>query len=857
MLRVALATVRARRAGFAGSFLAILLAVTLITACMEMLVSAGEQPKHAPRLAAAAIYVTASPSARIGGSQSYMLPERPRLGAGLASLLGSLPGVRAAVPDLSFPAALAGQNGQLAATPGGLPLLGHPWSSAALTPFRITAGHAPATTGQVVTDAGLAASAHLRPGDRVLVATQAGPARAFVVCGIAAPPHGGTLPDQSAMFFSAATAAVLAGAQGKTDAQGKADAIGILASRGVSGARLTGEIRVALTRARIRGAQIVTAGHSAAAESPAVLPDYTATSDLLTPLAVLAGIVAAFALASTFSLVIVQRMQEFALLRAVGATRRQVRRMVLAEAWLLGLAAIAAGIPLGFATAAGLTAMFTATGLAPSGFTLHLSWLPTALGAGAALVIPPVAVQAASRRAARARPAEALRASTATRQVITPGRLTLGGLCLAAAAALTALFSATSGQTGALVALLLAYLLAAAFAFLAPLAARPAAALLGRAHQSRRSARAELAAASLRTQARRFGSVIAPVVLAITMAGALLSFVATLNQVAALQNQRALAAQQVIIPADSAVGLPASLASQIRSLPGVSAATTITPVPITVSHRGGAYPANAQALDSGHHPPGWQPQTRTGSLAGVHGRGVALESSFAAENHMAAGDQVTLWLPDGQASAARIAATYRSAAGSDMIIPGSIAAGHTRAAAQAIYITGTPGANISALAARLARLTRQYPGAQALGRSSYLASLERQTTTQNDKAYYLIAAVITGFAMLSMANTFLIATAGRRREFASLRLVGATSRQVLAMISTEAALTIGAGMVAGSAIALGSSALMGTKMAGTLILSVPTGPFSLLILACAGIGLIATLVPARGVLRARPVEMAG
>src|SRR5205814_3725205 len=101
--------------------------------------------------------------------------------------------------------------------------------------------------------------------------------------------------------------------------------------------------------------------------------------------------------------------------------------------------------------------------------------------------------------------------------------------------------------------------------------------------------------------------------------------------------------------------------------------------PITVSHSGGTYSANALALDAGNHPYGWQPQALTGSLAGVHGRGVALESGFAAENHMAAGEQITLWLPDGHTSTAAIAATYRSAAESDMIIPASLAAGHTRA----------------------------------------------------------------------------------------------------------------------------------------------------------------------------------
>lgn len=136
--------------------------------------------------------------------------------------------------------------------------------------------------------------------------------------------------------------------------------------------------------------------------------------------------------------------------------------MVLAEAGLLGLGALAAGVPLGFAAAAGLVAILTVTGLAPSEFALHLSWLFALLGAIAALVIPPVAAGAASRRAARARPAEALRAASAARQAITAGAPDTGrdmpGRCGDTDSAL----SATPGQTGALVAPMLPYLLAAA-----------------------------------------------------------------------------------------------------------------------------------------------------------------------------------------------------------------------------------------------------------------------------------------------------------------------------------------------------------------------------------------------------------
>src|SRR4051794_20421343 len=129
MLRLALLSTRGRLGTFAGAFIALFTSAVLVMAgCMTLEAALRTHPP-VERYSAAAAVVTGQ---QIVGEEHVALGERARLSAATATRLASVPGVRAAIADVSVPVWLAGR-----------PTVAHGWSSAALTPYVLSAGRAP------------------------------------------------------------------------------------------------------------------------------------------------------------------------------------------------------------------------------------------------------------------------------------------------------------------------------------------------------------------------------------------------------------------------------------------------------------------------------------------------------------------------------------------------------------------------------------------------------------------------------------------------------------------------------------------------------------------------------------------
>ncbi len=158
-------------------------------------------------------------------------------------------------------------------------------------------------------------------------------------------------------------------------------------------------------------------------------------------LAGIAGAVALFVVAGTFALAIAQRRRETAVLRALGATPRQVRRLIAAEALIVSVLATALGLAAGAPLAGGLVDLLAGHGTVPRGFAPVASWIPLAGAIALGIGIAQVAVVAAARRAGRTAPAEALREAAIEHG--RPGVLQLlaGVLCLAGGATMSLVFS--------------------------------------------------------------------------------------------------------------------------------------------------------------------------------------------------------------------------------------------------------------------------------------------------------------------------------------------------------------------------------------------------------------------------------
>ena len=201
MLTLAWQTVKARTGGFIGAFVAILCGTALVAACGILMESGFRGGVPTERYAAADVVVTGDRTVRPPGGDVLAFEhaaEQPAVPAGLVDKIAAVPGVRAAVPERTFPVVVVGPDGRASADK---PSFGHNWESAVLAPFTLKSGRAPASGNEVVLDSGLAAHAGVDVGGEVSVMTRSAPVR-YLVAGIAEAPGN----RQASVFFSSAKA---------------------------------------------------------------------------------------------------------------------------------------------------------------------------------------------------------------------------------------------------------------------------------------------------------------------------------------------------------------------------------------------------------------------------------------------------------------------------------------------------------------------------------------------------------------------------------------------------------------------------------------------------------------------------
>ncbi|MEV7867209.1 ABC transporter permease [Streptomyces sp. NPDC088124] len=862
-------SIRARRAGFVASFLAVLGGAVLVTACGVLLQSglfAGIAPQ---RYAAAPVVVGAAQSVTAvdpeGPDLVETLPERAMLPAELVERIAAVPGVRSATGEISFPATLLTEDGRPVPAPSGHEVLGHGWGSAELTPYTLREGAAPRGDGEVVLDAATAGRAGAGVGSTVRIATADGVVP-YRVVGVAAARGADELPRQSALFFTDDRARALSGHPREVVA------VAVVGDPGVRTAapallawlptftddtltrRVTDALEKegygtdrAVVRAGVERGEVEFIG---AAQSRSVLTLVSSSFSgfvLMIVLLVVAG---------TLSLVVHQRRREIALLRAVAATPRQIHRMLATEAQLVAGAAALLGVAPGYLAAQALRDGFARIGVIEEGFTLSLGPVPAVVAVLLCLGTARLAVWAAARRQVRIGPVAALRESTVERPDIGRGRIAGGYVVLGLAAVALVAVAFVPQNLATLPAVLCSMLALIAAAMLGPRLMAALARIAGAGLLRHFRVSGYLAAANSAAGSRRLAAAVTPLALTIGFASSQFYSQTTLSEATQYQARQATVAPYVVTGPG---GVAPDVAAAARRVPGVTAATPLVATEVVAVERTlldeRLSRSRAYGVDAGGLRGTLDLPVAEGTLGDLRGDTVALSETEARYLRKGIGDRVNLALGDGTRVQPRVVAVFRPNLGfGDVLLPAATVVPHTTdRLADTVLVATAPDANGAAVAEALGALSADHPGLAVGDRTALQAAQDAQTRSQ-DWLNRLLLAVILGYVALSSATTLVTTTTARTRELALLRLSGGTRAQIARMLTAETTFLAATAAVLGTVTAALPLAVLSFRLTTNPLPAGPPWVFAAIVATVVLTAVLAIRIPAGRVLRAHPLE---
>ncbi|MGW1680602.1 FtsX-like permease family protein [Saccharopolyspora sp. NPDC002376] len=836
MLRLALHTARHRIAALLAVVCATLVGATLIT-CIGVIAESGLR-SHAPadRLATTDIVVSASQSYTPPGDFPIALPERAEVPADLVGRLARFPGVTTAIGDVSFPAVVLDARGT--AVPAEDPrTAGHGWSSTALLDHLHISGMAPTGPGEVALDDDLATAAAVSPGDQVAVSA-AGKQGSYRVSAVIATPQAGGI------FFADPTAMGLAGRDGAVDLvalrtdPGATDSVAAEVQKSLGASGLLVSTGSAIGDVEDLGAS--------AARSLLPLLAFSMAGTVL--------LIIGFIVGGALAVSVGAQRQDLALMRAIGALPRQIRRFAAAQATIVALPGTAVGLAAGYLLAEQFRRLLVSIGLAPSTLSLSISPLP-AIGAALLLVVVvQVSARCAAWRTSRLPATEAVSESRSEPRTPSTLRTWTGGLLVVGATAFSITPLLIRSQIGASTTAVAGIVAVIGLAMAGPALVQRLSQTLARKLPTGVAAPTWLAVANGRDYALRMAAAITTLSMAVVFT-ITYTFTQTTVLAATASDVRDSTRAQLSISAPELGGLPDDVATAVAAIPGVQAAAPVNSTtvlwPYQVFDETEVESSSALVLTSAA-PEVLDLDVRAGDLAELTGDTVAVDAEVASSRDAPVGSETSLILGDGQQVNARVVATYARGLGfGPVVLSRDLAAGHTTTGLDDSILIRTDGTD--AARKNLAAHTESRPGlvldddpAAALG----------GTAAVSPELWVNIAvlAVLLGYLLLGIANKIVATTAQRRNELATLRLIGATARQIRAMMRREAALICAVSLATGLLLSLVPVVLLSI---GFLHQPWPAGPAwltPLIAVVVAAITFLATELPTRRLLRTPPIE---
>jgi putative ABC transport system permease protein len=763
--------------------------------------------------------------------------ERRPLPNPLLAKLASIPGIQSLWATAQGFAVMVDKKGKEIA-PDGLPTVGTGWTPG----DALDAGRAPGG-GEVAIDVATARRYHLHLGDTVKILFQ-GSAQQFTIAGLLR--RTADLVAETRAVFAPDTASRVLGQKGQINE------ISVQAKPGTSPAALRARINAILPSSveAVTGTQVAEEAAQSWTKSLGFLPS---------ALLLLAGVVlfvGALLICNTFSILVAQRTRELGLLRALGASRTQLRHLVLAEAMALAIGASLAGILIGFGAAHAMLALVRGLGLAVPTSSVVFGIHSALAGVGCGVVVTTAAAFLPARRATLVSPVTAVsglevrsRRSLSHRAGTGSAAVVAGVVVLAAARlhALPALLGTAVGAAAILVGV----------ALLLPVLAGPAAWVIGAPLVGLFGQPASLARENAMRNPRRTAATAAALMIGIGLVGVIAVVAASMKASATAAVRQTLRADLVVVATDisgSSGGVPPKVADRLRHTPGVT----------TVSEVGGGQwglagttetllaidPATVTQMHQVDAP-------TTDAVRRLDDHGVLVRDTVAEHHGWKIGDMVPMTFARTGTRPLPIRGIFSTTAvRTDYVISlPAFRANYAQPLFLEIDVKMATGFVTTAAQANVRRALADLPVVKVMDRSQVLTAQEGQVDRLLTPVAALLAlSVLIG--LLGIANALALSVHERTREIGLLRALGMARTQLRSMIRCEALIITGLGSLLGLALAIGFgwASVAAIRDLGVTELVFPVGQLGGLVAAATAAGLLAAILPARRAARLPVLE---
>jgi putative ABC transport system permease protein len=829
MRRITLRGMVAHKLRLALTALAIVLGVTFVTGTLVL----GDTLNRTFNNLIGSVYQHVSFEVRGKAAFNENTPESVTGTADRKPVPASLAGEIRRLPGVSYVFGTAGGYAQLVSRDGNSiddgagKNLGFAYDpDQQLSPFRLVAGHAPATSQDVVIDKATATKYHFAVGDQVRVLLPDGH-RTFTVTGLVTFGDANTLAGDTLAGFQQATAQQLLGSQGHYDA------INVLAAPDANNVAL----QQAIARLLPAGVEVVSGQAVANQLSSAVDNELSFLSTALLIFALISLLVGGFTIFNTFTITVGQRTRELALLRVVGASRGQLLRSVLGEAAILGLTASVIGLGLGVLAALGLKALLKAFGISlPSApLVFEARTVAAAIGVGVGVTIVSAIVPA--RRAVRIPPVAALVEASEDGTSVGSRRVWAGGLL--AVVGIAAVLGGVSGPTIGLVGLGAAAVFIATV-LLVPLAARPLAGVLGRPLRAVFGTPGRIGRENSMRNPRRTAQTAAALMIGIALVSTIGVLGASLSSSATDQIDSAVSADYLVTGSG---GFSRSVPASVASLPGVTATSTVYRGQFEfrgkLSSLTGVTAAGLPETVNLHVVSG------AGPAALAAGR-LLIDAMTAANDHLRLGSVVAVRFAQTGATTMQIGGIYKTNPLIGSYVTGErfFLSHFDNPLPGGVLVKTAPGA--ADFQSTLNRRLASYPNLTIQTRAEF-ESQQKANINQLLGLVYVLLALAVVIALIGIVNTLMLSVFERTREIGLLRAVGMRRRQVRAMIRSESVIIALFGAVIGVLVGTGLGLALASALrnSGVTNVSVPLASLIGFVILSAILGLIAATWPAR------------